>query len=137
MKKTPTAQMPSGTPTAQQNDNGTKYQSPHWRRVSRKIRSDNAVCQRILNVGLYHNEQCHNASQMVHHRRGAIAHPELFLSVYDRDGVSNLIALCWGCHVDFDGTDGTNGTPLWVEGVDFVRTEYQPWRVGQRQRKGK
>jgi hypothetical protein len=131
MLKTPTARQPSSTPTAKgTHDGDPKYTTGAWPKVSRKVRSDNPICQKILNVGLYKNEQCHNASQLVHHRHGAIAYPELFLSVYDKDGVSNLIALCLNCHVDTDGTDGTNGTDNWIEGVHFVRTEYREWRVG-------
>ena len=130
MRKTPTAKAPARTPTAQEHGGDPKYSTGAWPKLSRVVRARNPICQRILNVGLYKNEQCHNFSQLVHHRHGASAHPELFLSVYDKEGISNLIALCLGCHIDSDGTDGTNGTVNWIEGVDFVRTEFKQWRVG-------
>jgi hypothetical protein len=130
MLKTPTAKLPGATPAAQQHGGDPRYTTGAWTRLSRVLRARNPICQKILNVGLYKNEQCHNASQLVHHRHGAIAHTELFFSVYDNEGVSNLISLCLGCHVDTDGTDGQNGTPLWVEGVHFIRTEFKQWNIG-------
>ena len=108
-----------------------KYTQGAWPRLARKIKSDNPICQRLPATGMYRpGEQCHSPAVLVHHRRGALAHPELFLSVYDNEGVSNLIALCQRCHVDSDGTDGENGTDNWIEGIHFVRTQYKQWGVG-------
>jgi hypothetical protein len=130
MLKTPTARRPSDTPTAQEHGGDPKYSTGAWPKLSRVVRARNPICQKIISLGSYRGEQCRHFSQLVHHRHGAIAHSELFLSVYDKEGVSNLIALCLNCHVDSDGTDGTNGTVNWREGIDFVRTEYKQWYVG-------
>lgn len=121
MLKTPTAKVPGGTPTARQNGGDPRYQSTAWKRLSQVMRRLNPVCQRILNVGGYKNEQCHNPAALVHHYHGAISRPDLFFTA------SNLIAICFSCHVDTDGTDGVNGAPLWVEGKDYVATVLPRW----------
>jgi hypothetical protein len=111
--------------------NGDKrYSTGAFPKLSRVVRARNPICQKIVNAGLYRNEQCHSPSVLVHHYHSPRTRPDLFLSVYDENGVSNLIALCAQCHCDSDGTDGENGAPLWVEGVDFVRTEFKQWQVG-------
>lgn len=110
--------------------NGDKrYTTGPWPKVSEAVRRQNPICQKILNTGLYRNEQCHAPATLVHHHHSPDKFPHLFLRVYDDEGHSNLMALCDQCHVDNAGTDGSDGV-LWVEGIDFVRTEFKQWRVG-------
>jgi len=117
MNKTPTAKLPGGTPTAQQHGGDPKYTTGPWPKLSRVLRALNPVCQRILNVGSYHNEQCHNASQLTHHLIAPQQRPDLFLQA------SNLVCLCLSCHPD------TEGTPGWVEGKDYVATVLPKWGI--------
>ena len=134
MKKAPTAKSPCGTQQARPVEDNIDLQYKQgplgraWSGTSKRVRSQNPICQRILNVGLYKNEQCHSPAVLVHHHHSPRNRPDLFLKVYDENGKSNLIALCAGCHIDSEGTDGMDGV-LWVEGIDFVRTEYAPFSV--------
>ncbi len=117
MLKTPTAKRPSGTPTADLHGGDPRYTTGAWPKLSRVMRGLNPICQKILNVGSYHGEQCHNASMLTHHLISPRQRPELFLRA------SNLVCLCLSCHPD------TEGTPEWVEGKDYVKTELPKWRV--------
>jgi 5-methylcytosine-specific restriction endonuclease McrA len=117
MLKTPTAKMPGGTPTADLHFGDKRYVQGAWPKLSRVMRRLNPVCQRILNVGSYRNEQCHNAAALVHHLIAPQERPELFLQP------TNLVALCFSCHPD------TPGTPNWVVGKDYVETELPKWRI--------
>jgi len=97
-----------------------------WRdRTSPSIISANPICQRIRTNYLGQREQCRNASTVVHHRIGPNGDADKFFSVY-LDGVSQLIALCAACHAE---ERDPGGTPHWVEGVDFTRTQYETPKV--------
>jgi len=89
------------------------YNSPPWRRLSLMVRSKNPLCQKLVN-----GRQCMSPSRICHHRLSPWRRRDLFLSVYDENGVSQLIALCMAHHPDVD-------TPDWIEGKDFCRTEFQ------------
>src|ERR1700722_11491747 len=118
MLKTPTAQAPGGTPIAKEHGGDPKYATGPWPKVSRLMRRLNPVCQRILNVGSYHSERCHNASILTHHLIAPQQRPDLFLVA------SNLVCLCLSCHPD------TEGTPDWKPNVDYVPTELPKWNIG-------
>jgi 5-methylcytosine-specific restriction endonuclease McrA len=96
-----------------------KYTVGAWPKLSNVMRRLNPVCQRIPNAGLYKaGEQCHSPSSLVHHLISPRQRPELFLVP------SNLVCLCEQCHPDAEGT------PDWVEGKDYVKTELPKWGVG-------
>src|SRR5579862_2111426 len=114
-----------------------RYRSRAWRSdrsgIALAVRTRNPICQKL------HCEngrlvRCHNASRLVHHVTGARLRPDLFLSVYDETGKSNLIALCQGCHPSAEETNA------WQEAAEgslvpagkgnaefFVRTEWRIW----------
>ena len=118
------------TNAAQQSDAQRKRTDPNtflrnkrvWRdRTSPSVIGQNVICQRIKPNYLGVMEQCRNQSQVVHHRIGPNGDAHKFFSVF-LDGVSQLIALCEQCHgVERD----PGGTPEWVEGRDFVRTNWK------------
>jgi hypothetical protein len=89
-------------------------------KLSRTIKGQNPVCQR-----LERGVQCDKPSEITHHRHSPNSRPDLLLSVYDEQGVSNLLALCRDHHPPSDGT------PSWREGLpgdknaDFVRTVFR------------
>jgi len=57
----------------------------------------NPQCQKLHNInGVL--RRCRNLSYLVHHITGARLRPDLFLSVFDENGKSNLVALCSACH---------------------------------------
>ncbi len=91
------------------------YKSGPWPKLSQVMRRLNPVCQRILNAGLYKNEQCHNASALTHHIVSPKQRPELALVP------ANLICLCEHCHPT------EQGTPGWVVGKDYVATVLPHW----------
>jgi 5-methylcytosine-specific restriction endonuclease McrA len=95
-----------------------RYKTTAWTWLSKLVRSQNPICQRIRDDGRG-PEQCRYASRMVHHHHSPKDRPDLMLSVYDEAGSSNLVALCLQCHNDSPGTFGT-----WIEGRDFVRTNF-------------
>ncbi|HXZ14067.1 MAG TPA: hypothetical protein VEG64_16900 [Candidatus Sulfotelmatobacter sp.] len=117
MKRTPTAKLPGTTPAARGYSDDPRYTRGAWPKLSRVMRGHNPVCQKILNVGMYKNEQCHNASTLVHHLVSPKERPDLFLVP------SNLVCLCENCHPP------TEGTPDWVAGKDYVATVLPKWRV--------
>jgi hypothetical protein len=102
----------SANPLAE-NPVASLYNSPAWRKTSHLVRSHNSLCQRLIN-----GKQCTEPSRLVHHRLSPYRRRDLFLSIYDENGVSQLIALCQSHHPDVD-------TPDWREGVDFTRTEFR------------
>jgi hypothetical protein len=97
------------------------YNAPAWKGrsgIAPAVKARNPVCQKLKVVN-GRRVQCLQPSFLVHHRLSPRVRPDLALSVYDEKGVSQLIALCDGCHPEIEGT------PDWVEGVDFVRTEFR------------
>jgi hypothetical protein len=96
------------------------YKGRAWRLVSALVRSFNPICQRLLDDGRGGMERCHNPSTLVHHHNSPKQRPDLFASIFDKEGGSNLIALCSHCHTDAEGTVG-----VWLEGRDFARTFYK------------
>jgi hypothetical protein len=122
MQRTPTAQLPGATPTARAADDNIDAQYKQgplgaaWISTSKLMRRLNPVCQKIVNDGLYRNEQCHNPAALVHHLVSPRQDPKLFLVA------SNLVALCAHCHPPDDGT------PWWKVGVDYVATNLPQWR---------
>ena len=91
-----------------------QYSSGPFVKLSRLVKAKNMLCQRVIG-----GVQCTRLSQITHHRISPHQDGSLFLCVYDKNNVSQLIALCREHHPDSDGT------PTWKEGVDFVRTEFR------------
>ena len=119
MKYTPTAKMPGSSVVAaakerfRKNDPISKrYSVTAWRKCSMLCRRCNSICQRIVRDPLTGKcEQCRNASTLAHH----IVSPRQGGAMFD---LKNLLALCDFCHPPDEGT------PCWVEGVDFVASNY-------------
>lgn len=84
------------------------YQRARWKKTRWLFLSNNPVCQRI-----HRAEQCQNPSTLVHHLLSPRNRPDLFTEP------TNLCALCAHCHPD------SEGTPEWVEGKDYVKTEFR------------
>lgn len=88
-------------------------------KLSRLLKAQNYQCQRLVK-----GVRCERLSEITHHRLSPTDRPDLKLSVYDENGVSQLIALCREHHPP------TDGTPHWIEGkigdrnADFIRTEF-------------
>jgi hypothetical protein len=92
------------------------YNSSNWDGafgVRPAVLMHNPRCQRIVD-----GKQCWHGAALVHHRISPRERPDLFLSPFDENGFSQLIALCRDCHPN------SEGTPDWVEGKDYVRTEF-------------
>lgn len=94
--------------------------------ISPAVKARNPICQKLHLVD-GRLEQCRNWSFLVHHRNSPRLRPDLFASVFDERGISNLIALCQGCHPQSDGT------PEWQEarpgdvathGEFFIKTQW-------------
>lgn len=93
-----------------------QYHSREWSGrsgIQPAVLMRNRRCQRVIN-----GKQCWNGATLVHHRISPRVRPDLFSRPFDENGTSQLIALCRDCH------PRDEGTPNWVEGVDFVRTEF-------------
>lgn len=90
------------------------YRTRSWIRLSKLIRILNPVCQNIRRDGLYFDEQCHNASTLVHHRVSPRQDPKLFFEP------TNLVALCDACHTDSEGDP---------KGVKYVATNLPKVKV--------
>lgn len=82
------------------------YRAP-WLTFRVTIIRQNPICQRIVK-----GEQCRNPSRVVHHLISPRVDKSKFLNP------KNVAALCESCH-----PGGTEGTPDWVPGVDFVPTK--------------
>jgi hypothetical protein len=89
-----------------------KICAPTFVKLSKLLKGANPTCQK-----LEHGVQCTNVSQITHHMHGR-GRPDLFFSVYDKEGKSSLVALCRVHHPSSDGT------MHWIEGKDFVRTRW-------------
>jgi hypothetical protein len=95
--------------------------------IATVVKAKNPLCQKLIREG-GRLIRCRHFSYLVHHRLSPRQRPDLFLSVYDENGVSQLIALCADCHPN------SEGTPDWKEGVEgpvppgggefFIRTEF-------------
>ena len=82
------------------------YWLASWKRFCRIVFNRNQICQRIIK-----GEQCREAATVVHHLISPRQRPDLFLDP------TNVLALCEHCH-----PGGEEGTPLWREGVDYVKS---------------
>ena len=95
------------------------------------VRTRNPICQKLHIEGL-RLRRCHNKSDCVHHAHGPRVRPDLFLSVYDEHGKSNLIALCNDCHPREraetsewrEMAEGDAVPPGESKGEFFVRTQW-------------
>jgi hypothetical protein len=85
------------------------YQRRPWPKFRLIVLRQNPLCQRILK-----GQRCHNLSCVVHHLQSPRIRRDLFVTP------QNVVALCECCH-----PGGTEGTPQWKVGVDYVKTEFK------------
>ena len=90
------------------------YDTARWARFTVYMLDRNPMCQRI-----FKGEQCRNGATTVHHLLSPRQRPDLFLEP------KNVVCLCAHCH-----PGGTEGTPEWVSGVDYVPTVIWPPTLG-------
>ena len=113
MKKPRTAQPTMPVATASRQVEEKRYNRQSWRNERYGLRAAllarNPVCQRIID-----DEQCHNASRIIHHLTSPLDRPELFYET------KNLVCVCVDHH-----PGGERGTPEWAEGRDFVSTRFE------------
>jgi hypothetical protein len=114
----------------------TLYHSRGWQGqrtgLALAVRQRNPICQKLHVVG-GRLIRCRYASALVHHMNGARLRPDLFFSVFDENGKSNLVALCKECHPEHrDETrewremrEGNSVPPGEGRGQFFVRTEWE------------
>jgi 5-methylcytosine-specific restriction protein A len=90
------------------------YNSATWERFKTMLRGrGNVLCQRLI-----HGRQCMRPVEIFHHLASPREKPELMYSP------GNVIGLCRQCHPPDEGT------PWWVEGKDYVATEWTEIYVG-------
>ena len=84
------------------------YASARWTHFRKVMLRQNPICQRLRGT-----ERCSNVAHLVHHILSPRTRPDLFIDP------NNCVCLCGSaCHPN------TEGTPEWVAGRDFVRTEF-------------
>jgi hypothetical protein len=84
------------------------YNRARWTHFRLWLLRLNPLCQR-----LHGSVQCTNPARLVHHLISPRVKPDLFIVA------SNCVCLCGsGCHPN------TEGTPDWIAGKDFVRTNF-------------
>jgi hypothetical protein len=105
----------SGRGTAQRTDKTVErlYHSAAYLRFRARLMSMNPICQRIA-MG----ERCTRPGDQLHH----LADPHTTAAFYDH---RNCVMLCREHH-----PGGRAGTPGWVEGRDYARTEWREPSVG-------
>jgi hypothetical protein len=100
----------SGRGTAQRSDKTMEalYHTAAYQRFRARLMSMNPICQRIV-----FGERCHKAGDQLHH----LSDPHSTEAFYDH---RNCVMLCREHH-----QGGKAGTPHWVEGKHYSKTEWR------------
>lgn len=85
------------------------YRTAAWARFKRIRFNRNPMCQRLID-----GVQCRWPATLLHHLISPRQRPDLFLEP------ANTVGLCANCHPPDEGT------PDWVEGVDYVPSDITP-----------